>query len=167
MKRNAVVLFIISIIFFSCSTDETNNADDIAVDENSIVGSWRATSFRAADPNDSNVNLGAEILANLTAEECYILSFTFSEDLMLTVESAVNFLQINATASGLEVSCPTESETETSTYTFDGTTLTTIDANGETLTVTVTIDGDMLIANATDLDIPNLDGDGELIFERF
>jgi len=141
--------------------------EESQTDEQAIEGSWRASEFRAANPNSSNVNLGAEILANLTAEDCYILTFTFNEDLTLIAESAVNYLEINATATGLEVPCPTQSDTESSTYTYDGEVLTTIDQNGEVLTVSVTIEGDIMTADATDLDIPNFDGEGSLIFEKF
>ncbi|KAG1657600.1 hypothetical protein GQR58_023279 [Nymphon striatum] len=80
--------------------------------------------------------------------------------------NAVDYLEINATATGLVVPCPTQSDTETSTYTFDGTTLTTIDSGGAIVEVRVSIDGDIMSANATDLDIPNFDGEGELIFEK-
>lgn len=165
MKRNLFLLFISTTLLFSCSSDDDQQDD--ANDENQIVGSWRVTEFKAADSNSSNVNLGAEILANLTAEDCYILTFTFNQDLSLIVENATDYLEINATATGLEVPCPTQKDTEASTYTYDGTTLTTIDTEGMTVTVKVTIDGNMMSADATDLDIPNFDGSGELIFEKF
>lgn len=165
MKSNLAFILIATVFLFSCSTDD--NKDDIEqTDENAIIGSWQAREFRANNPNSSNVNLGAEILANLTAEDCYILTFTFNQDLSLVSESAVNYLEINATATGLVVPCPTQSDTETSTYTFDGTTLTTIDSGGAVVEVRVSIDGDIMSADATDLDIPNFDGDGELIFEK-
>lgn len=164
MKRNLLSLFIIAALTFSCSKDEDKNSD---VDpEIAIVGSWRATEFRATDANSSNVNLGAEILANLTAEDCYILTFTFNQDLSLIIESAVDYLEINATATGLEVPCPTQTDSDTSAYTYDGTTLTTVDANGAIIMVKVAINGDSMSADAADLDIPNFDGAGELIFEK-
>jgi len=164
MKRNLVFLFIVATLTFSCSKDENKNQETNP--ENAIVGSWRATEFKATDSNSSNVNLGAKILANLTAEDCYILTFTFSEDLSLIAENAVDYLEINATATGLEVLCPTQKDTEFSTYTYDGTTLTTVDAAGMVVTIKVAIDGNTMSADATDLDIPNFDGAGELIFEK-
>ena len=165
MKPNVFILFLSAILFISCSTDE-NEQDDLDP-VSAIVGSWRATEFKAADPNNSNVNLGADILERLTADECYIITFTFNQDLSLTGESGVNYLQINATATGLEVPCPTQKDTESSTYTYDGTTLTTVDADGVTVMVKVTIDGNTMSADATDLDIPNFDAAGEIIFEKF
>ena len=164
MKRNLFLLFISTTFLLSCSTDD-NKLDD-ANDENQIVGSWQAREFKAADPNSSNVNFGAEILAKLTAEDCYILTFTFNEDLSLVAESGVNYLEISASPTGIVVPCPTQSDIETSTYTFDGTTLTTIDIDGAIVTVKVTIDGNIMSADATDLDLPNFDGEGELIFEK-
>ncbi len=168
MKSNLFLALIYCALIFSCSTDD--NKDDIQenqTDENAIVGDWRASEFRAADQNSSNVNLGAEILANLTAEECYIITFTFNEDLSLVSENAVNYLQINATATGLEVPCPTQSDTETSTYTYDGEILTTVDQSGEELEINVSIEGDMMMVDATDLNLPNFNGEGSLIFEKF
>jgi len=122
MKRNLFILFISSFVLFSCSTDE-NNQDDIDDPSTAIIGSWRAIEFQAADPNNSTLNLGAEILNNLTAEECYILTFIFNSDLTVMVENAVNFVVPNATPNGLSVECPTQSNTESSTYTYDGTLL--------------------------------------------
>ena len=162
MKCNLGILFIAVSLLFSCSTDENNEIDN--ADENPIEGTWRASEFQAADPNNSNVNLGAEILANLTAEECYILSFTFNKDLTLIAENAANYLEINATPTGLDVPCPTQKDTDMGTYTYDGATLTTVDQNGTTVTVKVTIDGNTMTADAADLNIPNFDGDGSLIF---
>jgi len=165
MKRNIFILFIASLLCASCSTD--GNQEDTIDPVSAILGSWRATEFIAADPNNSNVNLGAEILANLTAEECYIITFTFTSDMTLTGESGVNFLEINATPTGLDVPCPSQSETESSTYAYDGTTLTTINSDGETVMIGVSIDGNTMSADAADLDIPNFNGEGELIFEKF
>jgi len=166
MKRNLFILFISSFVLFSCSTDE-NNQDDIDDPSTAIIGSWRAIEFQAADPNNSTLNLGAEILNNLTAEECYILTFMFNSDLTVMVENAVNFVVPNATPTGISVECPTESDTESSTYMYDGTILTIVDQNGEMQSIQVTIEGDIMTVNATDLDVDNLNADGSVIFERF
>lgn len=166
MKLNLFLILIASALVFSCSKDG-NKDQEAQSDEDAIVGSWRVTSFEGADSNSSNVNLGAEILANLTAEDCYILTFTFNKDLTLTADNSVNYLEINATATGLEVPCPTQKDTESSTYTYDGTTLTTVDVGGGTVLVKVSIDGDIMTADAKDLDLPNFDGEGSLIFEKF
>ncbi|MGB5553273.1 MAG: hypothetical protein WBM83_01350 [Flavobacteriaceae bacterium] len=162
MKRVIMTLLLVSGLFFSCSKDKADDQQD----QNKIVGSWQATELQAADPNSSEVNLGAEILARLTAENCELLVFTFQEDLVLKVESGVNSLEINATATGLEVPCPTQKEIETTTYTYDGTNLTYVDTGVGTKTVKATIDGNILTIDATELDIPNLNGAGKLIFTK-
>lgn len=165
MKRDVFILFLASMLFVSCSKDD-NNQENIDP-ASAIVGSWRATEFKAADPNNSNVNLGAEILKKLTAEECYIITFTFNEDLTVVGDNAVNYLEINATATGLDVPCPTQKDTESSTYTYDGSVLTIVDQNGISQAIKVSIEGNNMNADATDLDIPNFDAAGELIFEKF
>jgi len=165
MKRNLFVLFIASILLFSCSTDENN--PDNETPENVLIGSWRATEFKAADSNNSNVNFGAEILANLTADQCYIITFTFNQDLTVTGDNAVNYVQINATPTGIDVPCPTQKDDLVGTYTYDGTTLTTVDDSGTTVVVKVSVDGNTMSADATDLDLPNFDADGEILFEKF
>jgi len=164
MKRNIFFLLLASALISACSSDNENPND---LDPTSaIVGSWRATEFKAADPNSSNVNLGAEILDKLTGEECYIIAFTFNQDLTVTGESGVNYLQINATATGLDVPCPTQRDTESSTYTYDGSVLTIMDSDGVSQSIKVTIEGNVMNADAGDLDIPNFDSDGELVFEK-
>ncbi len=165
MKCNLIAIFVVSVLLFSCSKDE-NKIDEVTP-ENAIVGSWRATEFKAADPNNSNVNLGAEILDKLNAEQCYIITFSFNSDKTVTWENGVNYLQINATPTGLDVPCPAQRDNDSGTYTYDGTTLTTVDASGTTVTVKVSIDGNTMSADAADLDIPNFDDAGDIIFEKF
>ena len=41
-----------------------------------------------------------------------------------------------------------------------------VDAAGMVVTIKVTIDGNTMSADAADLDIPNFDGAGDLIFEK-
>ncbi len=166
MKRNLIACFLISALLFSCSTDQENNTEDTS-ETNAIIGSWRAVEFKAAEGSGSNVNLGADILQNLTNEGCYILTFNFNEDLTLVAENAVNYLEINATPTGLEVPCPTQKDTDQGTYTYDGSILTIVDSNSETVMVNVMVEGSIMSANASELDIPNFDGEGSLIFEKF
>ena len=162
MKHNLFLLCIAATLLFSCSKDEENNVDGAST----IIGAWRATEFQAADPNSATLNFGAEILANLTAEECYILTFAFNADLTVVVENAINYVVPNATATGISVDCPTEKDTESSTYTYDGSVLTIIDQDGVTQSIKVTISGDVMTVDATDLDVNNLDAAGSVIFRK-
>ncbi|MFS4493309.1 lipocalin family protein [Maribacter sp. 2308TA10-17] len=162
MKRNLLLLCLATTLIFSCSKDADANEENV----NPIVGTWRATEFRAADPNNSTLNLGAEILANLTAEECYILTFMFNADLTVTVENAVNYVVPNATPTGLSVDCPTQKDTESSTYTYDGSVLTIVDQEGVSQSIKVTIEDNVMTVDATDLDVNNLNAAGSVIFTK-
>lgn len=165
MKRNLLFLFMASVLMFACSTDQDNQESNDPL--NAILGSWRAVEFNVAGSGSSTVNLGAEILANLAAEECYILTFDFNQDLTVVVENAFNFIALNATPAGISVDCPEQRDVESSTYTFDGSTLSIVDEDGVTQSIEVTIEGDIMTVDAADLDVDNLNAEGELIFEKF
>ncbi len=159
MKRKIVLLFIVTTLGLSCSKDENKTE--------SIVGTWHAIELRI-DTNTASddAKFGKQILDFLTAKDCVILTFKFNDDLTTVAESSGNYLEVNATATGLDVPCPTQKDTDSGTYTFDGSILTTIDKNGKTATAKVTINGDMMAVDAKDLNIPNFDDEGELIFKR-
>ena len=163
MKRNVLALLMASAFTFSCSSDK----DEDVQDGNAIVGSWQATELRIDDTTASdNAKYGKQILDFLTAKGCYILTFTFNEDLTVVAENAVNNLEVNATASGLDIPCPTESDDDSATYTYDGKVLIFVDADGETINVSATVEGNTLIIDAAGLDISNFNDSGELIFEK-
>ena len=163
MKRNILALFLASGLIFSCSKDDNKTETE----QNAIVGEWQATELQINDQTASDdAKFGKQILDFLTAKDCFILTFNFKEDLTVTAENSANFLSINATATGLDVPCPTEFDTETSTYTYDGSVLTTIDDNGQTVKLDVTINGDIMTVDATDLDIDNFNDEGQLIFKK-
>jgi len=164
MKRNLVLLFVLAIITYSCSSDSDNQSP-----EEQIAGTWDAHELNIDDANatDDEKN-GRDILNFLTANECFILTITLNEDLSVITENSVNYLEINVNQSGtgLDIPCPTQKDTEVSTYTFDGQVLTYIDENAEEVTVNVELSGDTMTVNAVDLDITNLNDGGQLIFKR-
>jgi len=163
MLRYSFLYILAAFFIFSCSSDKV---EDVA-DASSIIGTWEATDLMINNDTASDDAKNArDILNFLTAKDCYILSFTFNSDLTVTAQNASNYVEIsvNSAGTGLEIPCPTESDTEASTYTFDGMVLTILDSNGETITVDVTIDGDTMAVDAADLDIPNFNDSGELIF---
>ena len=163
MRRNLVVLLVVSALVFSCSSDKDENLQDI----NAIVGSWQLTELKIDNATASdNAKFGKQILDFLTAKDCYILIFTFNEDLTVVVENAGDYIEINATLTGLDIPCPTESDSDSSAYTYDGEVLTYVDADGETVTVNATVTGNMLTIDAAGLNIPNFNDSGELIFEK-
>jgi hypothetical protein len=165
MKRHSLLYTLGAFLVFSCSSDKGSDMTDA----NSIEGTWDATEFVIDDNTASDdAKNGRDILNFLTAEDCYILTFTFSNDLSVTAENSSNYVEIsvNSSGTGLEIPCPTESDIESRTYTFDGKVLVIDDGTGETITVDVTIDGDTMTINAADLDIPNFNDGGQLVFVR-
>lgn len=165
MKRNLLLLFIAATMTFSCSSDK----DEAKQDENNIEGTWDAHELMIdnATASDDEKN-GRDILNFLTAQDCFILTLTFNGDLTVVTENSVNYLQINVNpgGTGLDIPCPTQSDTDNSTYTYDGNVLTFVDSNAQTVTVDVTISGDTMTVDAADLDIPNFNDGGQLIFKK-
>jgi hypothetical protein len=163
MQRYSLLYVLAAFLIFSCSSDKVEDV----VDASSILGTWEATDLMINNETASDDAKNArDILNFLTAKDCYILSFTFKSDLTVTAQNSSNYVEIsvNSAGTGLEIPCPTESDTEASTYTFDGMVLTILDGNGETVNVDVTIDGDTMAVDAADLNIPNFNDSGELIF---
>ena len=163
MQRYSLLYVVAVFLIFSCSSDKVEDV----VDASSILGTWEATDLMINNETASDDAKNArDILNFLTAKDCYILSFTFKSDLTVTAQNSSNYVEIsvNSAGTGLEIPCPTESDTEASTYTFDGMVLTILDGNGETVNVDVTIDGDTMAVDAADLNIPNFNDSGELIF---
>ena len=163
MQRYSLLFVLATFLLFSCSSDKVVDV----VDASSIIGTWEATDLMINNETASDDAKNArDILNFLSAKDCYILSFTFNSDLTVTAENSSNYVEIsvNSAGTGLEIPCPTESDLEASTYTFDGMVLTILDGNGETVTLDVSIDGDTMAVDAADLDIPNFNDSGELIF---
>ncbi|MBT8307530.1 MAG: lipocalin family protein [Maribacter sp.] len=164
MMKNYSLLGVLALfLLFSCSSDK--EAD--VVDANAIIGTWDATELMINNETASDDAKNArDILNFLTAQDCYILSFTFNSDLSVTADNSSNYVEIsvNSAGTGLEIPCPTESDTEASTYTFDGMVLTILDGNGETVSVDASIEGDIMTVDAADLDIPNFNDCGEFVF---
>ncbi len=165
MKRyllfGAMALFLCA----SCSSDKEAKVED----ENSIIGTWYATKLVIDDNTASDdAKNGRDILNFLTAKDCYILSLTFNSDLSVVAENSANYVEVsvNSSGTGLEIPCPTDSDLESSTYTFDGSVLTVVDTDDNTVTVDVTIDGDTMTTDAADLDIPNFNEGGQLVFKK-
>lgn len=157
---------VLSLLFFSCSSDKNDETSE-EVTLNAIVGTWDATELRInSETASDDAKFAEQILDFLTNNDCAIITLQFNEDLTATASNSANYLEINATTTGLDIPCPTQSDTESSTYTFDGSTVTTIDGNGETLMIDVSIDGNVMTVDATDLEIPNFTDSGQLIFVK-
>lgn len=152
-------------LLFSCSSDKDSDSMDSS--PSAIIGTWDATELVIDNTTASDdAKFGKQILDFLTDKDCYIITLQFNEDLTAEATNAANFVEVNATATGLDVPCPTESDSESSTYTFDGSVVSIVDMNGDTINVDVRIQGDIMTVDAADLEIPNFDDSGELIFRK-
>lgn len=164
MIRKSAVLFLITILIYSCSTDKDNEGET-----NSIVGTWDVTELRIDESTASDDAKNArDLLDFLNAIDCSILTNVFSENLSLVTQNKGNYLEINVNeeGTGLDVVCPTQMDTETTTYTYADGVLTVTDENSETVTINVAISGDTMTIDAAELDIPNFNDGGELVFKR-
>ena len=164
MLRKFVYTVIAAGMLFSCSSDKEDGANPT-----SILGTWDLTALQIDENNAStDEEFGKEILDFLTAQECYIITLTFNEDLSLVAENSGNYIEINVNpgGTGLDIPCPVESDTDISTYTFDGERLSFIDENLETVTVTVQISGNTMTISAVEFGVDNFDSGGQLVFTR-
>jgi hypothetical protein len=165
MKKSILFLFVATSLLFSCSSDKDENGEDSS--SNDIVGTWDATELKINNETASDdAKFGKKILDFLTNKDCFIITLQFNQDLTAVATNAANYVEVNANATGLDVPCPTQSDTESSTYTYDGSVVSFIDADGQQIEVRVTVLGDIMTVNAADLEIPNFDESGELIFRR-
>lgn len=165
MKIKFLLFFLVTGLFFSCSSD----SDDDNSREDSIVGVWQAYELKVNNDTASDDEKNArDLLAFLTAKECYVLSFEFKQDLTVIIENSVPYLEIglNSEGTGFDIPCPTEKDTETTIYKYENGTLTYTDEDQQSVSVDVAIDGDVMTLDAADLDIPNLNAGGQLVFKR-
>lgn len=165
MKRYAVILVSVLLLGLSCSTD----MDTDAAGSDSIVGTWDATALEIDNATASDDAKNArDILSFLTARDCYIITVRFMEDLTVETEDSVNYLQINVNSggTGLDIPCPTESDMESSTYTYENGTLSYMNSDQQTVTIEVEIDGNSMRVDARQMDIPNFNDSGQLVFTR-
>lgn len=165
MKIKFLVFFLVAGLFFSCSSD----SDDDNSKEDTIVGIWEAYELKVNNDTASDDEKNARDLLNfLTAKDCYLLSFDFKQDLTVTIENSVQYLEIglNSEGDGFDIPCPTEKDTETTIYVYEDGILTYTDDDQQSVSVAVSIDGDVMTVDAADLDIPNLNAGGQLLFKR-
>ncbi|WP_257212953.1 lipocalin family protein [Maribacter sp. 4U21] len=164
LKKICGSMALVSLLF-SCSSDKDSDSMDSS--PSAIIGTWDATELVIDNTTASDdAKFGKQILDFLTDKDCYIITLQFNEDLTAEASNAANFVEVNATATGLDVPCPTESDSESSTYTFDGSVVSIVDMNGDTINVDVRIQGDIMTVDAADLEIPNFVDSGEFIFRK-
>ena len=158
-----------SALVLSCSKDDDGNNNNEATDESAILGIWDAVELQIDEATASDdAKNGRDALNFLTAKDCYVITFTFNENLTVVADNSVNYLQIgvNSQGTGLDIPCPTEKDTDNSTYTYDGKVLSILDDQGMTVNANATVDGTTLTVDATGLDIPNFNASGQLVFKK-
>ena len=166
MKKNWTLIGIVSILLIACSTDGDSNDAEEMVTTSALVGTWNLTDVRfMEDPNDTSLNLADEIVDQLVQENCVLVTFTFNENGSVSSSDKLNFIEINAGPTGLDVPCPEQSEDLTGTWTLEGNQLTVDDGSGTVETLTVELDGNTLIIPGEEIDPENY-GDAEAVFTR-
>jgi len=167
MYKHILCIAGIVLTLISCSSDKDETQTETEVQSTAIIGTWDATELKINNETASDdAKFGKQILDFLTADNCFIITLQFDEDLTASASNSANYIEVNATATGLDIPCPTDSDVNESTYTFDGETVTTIDENGDELAIGVSIEGNIMTVDASDLDIPNFSEDGQLIFVK-
>jgi len=157
-----------AVLMWSCSNDDGGESEieESEIVENDIVGTWSLVQIELDDNQESdNAILIGLILDFLSENNCSVVTFTFNEDLTLVVENSASSIVPSDIVTG-GFSCPVESETLNSVYAYDGETLTTVDGDGVSLAVNAVVNGDELIVETLNLDIPNFNVDGSYIFAR-
>jgi len=164
MKSYVFPIIAVLTLFSACSIDGDDNNDD-ANDASSLVGTWNMTDVRFTEVDDATLILADEIVDELLAEDCFLVSFTFNADGTATAEDKVNYIEVNAGPSGLEVPCPSQSDIESTLWSLDGDQLTFINDNQEEETITIQLEEDTLIIAGEDIDEDNYAG-AEAVFTR-
>ncbi|KAA2218626.1 hypothetical protein F0361_03105 [Maribacter flavus] len=164
MKKTYLTILTTAFLAISCSSDKGNGSDIDATAN--IVGAWEATELRVDENTASdNAIFAREALAYLTDQNCTIITLQFNADLTASATNSTDYLEIDTT-SGFDIPCPTTFETETSTYTYENNMVSFVNVNGEVVEVNVTINGDTMLVDAEDLQIPEFDEEGQLVFQR-
>lgn len=158
------ILAIFALLFFiSCSTDSEN---DEMLETSALVGTWNMTDVRfQEDPMDTSLNLADEIVDQLVEENCFLVTFTFNADGTASGENKVNYIEINAGPTGLEVPCPEQSDMEATLWSLTGNQLTFINEDQEEETITIQLEGNTLILAGDDIDTENYTG-AEVVLTR-
>ena len=134
-----------------------------------IVGVWQASELKINNDTASDEEKNAkDLLDYLTAMDCYVLTFDFKEDLNVVIENSLAYIELtfNSDGSGFGIPCPTEKDTESTVYSYGEGVLSYVDDEGQTVTMEVTIEGDVMMVDAADLNLLELEAGAQLVFKR-
>lgn len=166
MKTKFTLLLFVFALTLSCSTDSEDNDTNSEGLDSALVGTWNLTEIRyEEDPEDTSLNLAEEIFDRLSQEDCVLVSFTFNANGTMSGSNKLNFIEIDASPTGLDVACPEQSETETGNWTLEGNQLTVDDGSGQMETTTIGLEGNTLVIAGDEIDENNYAG-AEAVFTR-
>ena len=148
------ILFIAAICFlnFSCSTESEKEV----FSEISLVGTWEVSDVTREE--SSNVSLPQEIAKDLISQGCSLFTYTFNSDNTFVGKSKLNHIEVNATATGLEVDCPEQTDTLVGLWELNEDELTITDPNGDKTVTKIALDGNKLTIAGEDIDEDNYAG---------
>ncbi|WP_047418911.1 lipocalin family protein [Cellulophaga sp. Hel_I_12] len=156
MKRIILAAMVCATLSLSCSEDKNEDA----MIASNLVGVWEFSELDTANAT-GNVNLINDILMNLVASGCDILSYDFKSDQTVTA-SYRDFTEtgrdVNLGGTGLLIECPSNVIMTSGVWELNGDQLSFIDTSGSIETVTIEIDGNTLTIPGEVLDEDNLAG---------
>ena len=135
-------------------------------EDSGILGNWVFTDARFdEDPNDTSLNLADELVDKLAEENCYLVAFTFNNDNTFSSTDKVNYVEINAGPTGLNVDCPEQQDSSSGTWSLSGNQLTLTETNKSPRTLTVKFEGELLVLEGEAIDSNNYAG-ADAIFSK-
>lgn len=164
--KNVVLLFIATLVSFSCSSDKDDEMEK-AAEGTSVVGVWE---FKELDVTGAtgNIDWAEDVLTKLVADDCDVVTFDFKEN--KTVEASVRDftttgVDVNPAGGGLLIECPEIVEVATTIWSLDGSTLTFINDNLEEEMIKIELTADTLTIPGEYINEANLAG-VKAIFKR-
>ena len=162
MRMRKVYIVLLTGLLLSCSTDNET------AEQTDIIGSWDAINLQLDEQTATqDALLVRELLSNLAATNCYILSITFGADQTAHVENSFEYLDLSGLALGnFSIPCPDQSDSETGTYRFENGLLIFTDALGVQSEVSASIVGDLLYMQLEGSVYEDFINSGQLVFQK-
>lgn len=165
MKFKFIALSVLSVLFLSCSSDDSDPSDKAG----SINGEWHAHEIKINNATATDYDkLTQDMFAMMTKGDCNVLSLNFKEDKNFIIESSLEYVEIITDEDGtwMDIPCPVQKDRMTKAYSYSNGKLSYEDDNGKTMIIDIVIAGDLMTLNASDLGVLSPDSEGRLIFKR-
>ena len=160
MKIRIFLTVLFGVLLLACSSDDGDEGS------NSIVGTWDLTAIQL--DGDTEEEQAAELLISLlAAQDCYLLTLIFREGDQATLQSSLDYLDLEGVIGGSPViDCPTESDSESATYSYENGQLSITDSEGFTVTIDASLSGDRLTVELDGSDFDDFGTSGSMTFDR-